>query len=273
MTNAELFSLEGKVAVVTGGTGALGSALAQGLAAAGARVGVLGRRAAHADRIVAAITQSGGSGLALVTDVFDSIQLNQARDKLLNTWGTIDILLNATGGNLPGATVGDDRPFFSLSEEALNEVVRLNLNSAIRTTQVFGEVMAQRGAGSIINISSMASQKPLTRVVGYAAAKAAIENFTKWLAVELAQKYGPGLRVNAIAPGFFIGEQNRDLLLNADGTHTPRGRLIIEHTPLRRFGQPEELIGAAVWLASDAARFVTGIVVPVDGGFSAFGGV
>ncbi len=273
MTNAELFSLEGKVAVVTGGTGVLGSALAQGLAAAGARVGVLGRRAAHADRVVAAITQSGGSALTLVADVFDSIQLNQARDNLLNTWGTIDILLNATGGNLPGATVGDDRPFFSLSEEALNEVVRLNLNSAIRTTQVFGEVMAQRGAGSIINISSMASQKPLTRVVGYAAAKAAIENFTKWLAVELAQKYGPGLRVNAIAPGFFIGEQNRDLLLNADGTLTPRGQLIIEHTPLRRFGQPEELIGAAVWLASDAARFVTGIVVPVDGGFSAFGGV
>jgi len=271
--STELFSLGGKVAVVTGGTGVLGSALAQGLAAAGARVGVLGRRAAQADRVVAAITQSGGSALPLVADVFDSIQLNQALDNLLNTWGAIDILLNATGGNLPGATVGDDRPFFSLSEEALNEVVRLNLNSAIRATQVFGEVMAQQGAGSIINISSMASQKPLTRVVGYAAAKAAIENFTKWLAVELAQKYGPGLRVNAIAPGFFIGEQNRDLLLNADGTLTPRGRLIIEHTPLQRFGEPEELIGAAVWLASDAARFVTGIVVPVDGGFSAFGGV
>jgi len=273
MTSAELFSLEGKVAVVTGGTGVLGSALARGLAAAGARVGVLGRRAAHADRVVAAITQSGGSALALVADVFDPIQLNQARDNLLNTWGTIDILLNATGGNLPGATVGDDRPFFSLSEEALNEVVRLNLNSAIRATQVFGEVMARRGVGSVINISSMTSQKPLTRVVGYAAAKAAIENFTKWLAVELAQKYGPGLRVNAIAPGFFIGEQNRDLLLNADGTLTPRGRSIIEHTPLGRFGQPDELVGAAVWLASDAARFVTGIVVPVDGGFSAFGGV
>jgi NAD(P)-dependent dehydrogenase (short-subunit alcohol dehydrogenase family) len=273
MTSAALFSLEGKVAVVTGGTGVLGGALAQGLAAAGARVGVLGRRAAHADGIVATITQAGGRGLPLVADVFDPVQLNQARDRVLDTWGAIDILLNVAGGNLPGAIIGDEGSFFSMSEEALNEVVRLNFNSAIRATQVFGAVMAQRGAGSIINISSMAAQKPLTRVVGYAAAKAAIDNFTKWLAVELAQKYGPGLRVNAIAPGFFIGEQNRALLLNADGTLTARGQLIIQHTPLRRFGQPEELIGAAVWLASDAARFVTGIVVPVDGGFSAFGGV
>ncbi len=268
-----MFSLEGKVAVVIGGTGVLGGALAQGLAAAGARVGVLGRRSAHADRVVAAIARDGGSGITLVADVFNTVEMERARDQLLNTWGTMDILLNAAGGNLSAATVGEDGSFFSLSEAALNEVVRLNLNSAIRSTQVFGEAMAQRGAGAIINISSMAAQKPLTRVVGYGAAKAAVENFTRWLAVELARKYGPGLRVNAIAPGFFVGEQNRSLLLNEDGTLTARGQLIIEHTPLGRFGQPDELVGAAVWLASDAARFVTGIVVPVDGGFSAFGGV
>ena len=177
------------------------------------------------------------------------------------------------GGNIPEAIVVGDRSFFDLGEDALNQVFRLNLNGSILPAQIFGETMAQRGSGSIINISSMAAQKPLTRVIGYAAAKAAIDNFTKWLAVELALKYGPALRVNAIAPGFFVGDQNRAFLLNADDTLTPRGQLIVDHTPLRRFGEPDELVGAAVWLSSDAARFVTGIVVPVDGGFSAFGGI
>jgi len=267
------FSLAGKIAIVTGGTGVLGGALARGLAAAGARVGILGRRAEPAALVASEITSAGGAALPLMADVLDRAQLLAARDQIVAAWGGIDILINAAGGNLPAATVVGDRSFFDLSEDALDQVFRLNLNGSILPAQIFGEVMAQRGAGSIINISSMAAQKPLTRVVGYAAAKAAIDNFTKWLAVELAQKYGPALRVNAIAPGFFIGEQNRALLLNADDTLTPRGQLIVDHTPLRRFGEPDELVGAAIWLASDAARFVTGIVVPIDGGFSAFSGI
>ena len=267
------FSLEGKTAIVTGGTGVLGGALARGLAAAGARVGILGRRTEQATLVANAITSAGGTALPLSADVLDRAQLLAAREQIVAAWGGIDILINAAGGNIPEAVVVGDRSFFDLGEDALNQVFRLNLNGSILPAQIFGETMAQRGSGSIINISSMASQKPLTRVIGYAAAKAAIDNFTKWLAVELALKYGPALRVNAIAPGFFVGDQNRSFLLNADDTLTARGQLIVDHTPLRRFGEPDELVGAAVWLSSDAARFVTGIVVPVDGGFSAFGGI
>ena len=271
--NLNSFSLDGKVAIVTGGTGVLGGALARGLAAAGARVGILGRRTEQATLVANEITSAGGMAMPLTADVLDRPQLAIARDQVVAAWGGIDILINAAGGNIPAATVVGDRSFFDLSEDALDQVFRLNLNGSILPAQIFGELMAQRSAGSIINISSMASQKPLTRVIGYAAAKAAIDNFTKWLAVELAQKYGPALRVNAIAPGFFVGDQNRALLLNADDTLTPRGQLIVDHTPLRRFGAPDELVGAAIWLASDAARFVTGIVVPIDGGFSAFSGI
>jgi len=267
------FSLAGKTAIVTGGTGVLGGALARGLAAAGARVGILGRRAEQAALVADEITSTGGTALPLIADVLDRAQLLEARDQIVAAWGRIDILINAAGGNIPAAVVVGDRSFFDVSQDALDQVFRLNLNGSILPAQVFGEVMMQHGAGSIINISSMAAQKPLTRVLGYAAAKAAIDNFTKWLAVELALKYGSGLRVNAIAPGFFVGDQNRAMLLNADDSLTPRGQLIIDHTPLRRFGLPDELVGAAIWLASDAARFVTGIVVPIDGGFSAFGGI
>jgi NAD(P)-dependent dehydrogenase (short-subunit alcohol dehydrogenase family) len=267
------FSLEGKVAIVTGGTGVLGGALARGLAAAGARVGILGRRAEQAAQVAEEIERAGGAALPLTADVLDRAQLEAARGRVAQAWGGIDILINAAGGNVPAATVVGDRSFFDLTQDALDQVFRLNLNGSILPAQVFGAVMAARGAGSIVNISSMAAQKPLTRVIGYAAAKAAIDNFTKWLAVDMALKHGPGLRVNAIAPGFFIGDQNRALLLNADDTLTPRGQLIVDHTPMRRFGEPDELVGAAIWLSSDAARFVTGIVVPVDGGFSAFGGI
>jgi NAD(P)-dependent dehydrogenase (short-subunit alcohol dehydrogenase family) len=267
------FSLENKVAIVTGGTGVLGGALARGLAAAGARLGILGRRAEQAALVANEITSAGGAAMPLSADVLDRAQLLAAREQIVAAWGGVDILINAAGGNIPAATVVGDRSFFDLEDAALDQVFRLNLHGSILPAQVFGQAMVQRGAGSIINISSMAAQKTLTRVIGYAAAKAAIDNFTKWLAVELALKYGPALRVNAIAPGFFVGEQNRALLLNADDTLTPRGQLIVDHTPLRRFGQPDELVGAAVWLASDAARFVTGIVVPIDGGFSAFSGI
>jgi NAD(P)-dependent dehydrogenase (short-subunit alcohol dehydrogenase family) len=265
------FDLSGKVAVVTGGTGVLGGAVAKGLAKAGAKVAILGRRENIAHETAERLREAGFEALALPADVLDKNSLETAKTKLLETYESCDILVNAAGGNKPQATVQPDGSFFDLDKEALEQVVALNLLGTILPCQTFGELMKERG--SIINISSMAAQKPLTRVVGYAAAKAAIDNFTKWLAVEMATKYGAGLRVNAIAPGFFVGEQNRKLLLNDDGTLTARGQHIINHTPMRRFGEAEELVGTAVWLASDASTFVTGIIVPVDGGFSAFGGV
>lgn len=268
-----LFSLTGKVAVVTGGTGVLGGAMARGLAAAGAAVGILGRRTEVAEQKANELIKAGYQAMALTADVLDKAALLAARETIMAQHGRIDILINAAGGNLSGATVFGDLTFFNMSQNAFENVLALNLTGTLLPSQVFGEVMAEQGRGSIINISSMTAQKPLTRVIGYGNAKAAVDNFTKWLAVELAQKYGPGLRVNAIAPGFFIGEQNRDFLLKQDGSYSERGRLIIEHTPLRRFGEPDELVGTAVWLASAAAQFVTGIVVPVDGGFSAFSGV
>ena len=269
----KLFDLSEKVAVVTGGTGVLGGALAWGLAEAGAKVGILGRRTAKAEATAAAICAAGGNALALTADVQDRAQLEAARAQVLAAWGRLDILVNGAGGNVASATVVGDRSFFGLSNAALREVIDLNLLGALLPTQVFGETMAASRRGSIINISSMAAQRPLTRVIGYGAAKAALDNVTRWLAVELAHKHGSRVRVNAIAPGFFIGEQNRDLLLAGDGKPTERGQQIIDNTPMGRFGAPDELIGAAVWLASDASTFVTGIVVPVDGGFSAYSGV
>jgi NAD(P)-dependent dehydrogenase (short-subunit alcohol dehydrogenase family) len=270
---AALFALDNRVAVVTGATGVLGGAIAHGLAAAGAKVAIVGRRAERAAEVATSIRSQGGQALALPADVLEPAQLERARTTLLDEWGRVDILVNAAGGNTPEATVVGERTFFNLSREAIDDMLDLNLVGSILPSQVFGETMAGQGRGSIVNISSMAAARPLTRVIGYAAAKAAIDNFTRWLAVELCLKYGPGLRVNAIAPGFFVGEQNRSFLLNSDNSYTPRGQQIISHTPMGRFGEPEELIGAAVWLCSDAARFVTGIVVPVDGGFSAYGGV
>lgn len=273
MNLQSLFSLEGKVAIVTGGTGVLGGAIAQGLAAAGAKVGILGRRADVADSAAAEISATGGVAIGLPADVLNKEQLHAARQTVMDKWGRIDILVNGAGGNIPGSTIMGDVTFFNMPESAVNQVMALNFNGSVLPTQVFGEVMMEQKSGSVINISSMASQRALTRVLGYSAAKSAIDIFTRWLAVDFAQKYGEGLRVNAIAPGFFIGDQNRGFLLNADGTPSPRGKTIVDHTPMARFGEPEELIGAAVWLASDSARFVTGIVVPVDGGFSAYSGV
>ena len=268
-----LFTLENKVAVVTGGTGVLGGAMARGLAEAGARVGILGRRAEQAAQVVAGLEQQGGQAMPLVADVLDKAQLEAARERIVDRWGGVDILINAAGGNLPAATVVGDLSFFNLEREAFNQVLDLNLVGTLLPSQVFGQAMLAGESGSIVNISSMAAQQALTRVIAYGAAKAAIDNFTRWLAIELAQKYSPTLRVNALAPGFFVGEQNRDLLLKPDGSYTERGQLIINRTPMGRFGEPEELIGPVIWLCSPAARFVTGIVVPVDGGFSAFSGV
>ena len=270
---SELFSLTGKTAIITGGTGVLGSAMALGLACAGAKVAVLGRRQAQADNVVSQIEAIGGIGLALSADVTQHDSLIVARDQLLKAWGHVDILINAAGGNLPAATVAPASRFFDVPEAAINDVIGLNLTGTVLPSQVFGTVMAEQRSGCIINISSMAAQRALTRVVAYGAAKAAVDNFTRWLAVELAQKYGPGLRVNAIAPGFFIGDQNRALLLNTDGSLTARGQSIINHTPAAQFGEPNDLIGALIWLCSPAARFVTGTVIAIDGGFSAFSGV
>ena len=273
-----LFDLSGRVAVVTGATGVLGGAMARGLSRAGARVGILERRKERTEKVVEEIESLGGEALALQADVLARDQLMAAREAILERWGRVDTLVNAAGGNVAAATVTEDISFFGLEQGPLREVLDLNLLGTVLPTQVFGEAMAKGSSGaevegSIVNVSSMSAQRTLTRVVGYSAAKAAVENLTRWLAAELARKHGPGLRVNAIAPGFFLGEQNRALLVNEDGSLTERGRAIVGHTPAGRFGEPEELVGTLIWLSSPAARFVTGAVVPVDGGFGAFAGV
>jgi NAD(P)-dependent dehydrogenase (short-subunit alcohol dehydrogenase family) len=267
------FDLSGNVAVVTGGGGVLGLAMARGLGAAGARLVLIGRRQGLLDAGVERLAQAGVDAVGIAADALDPSSLAAAAAAIDERFGRLDILVTAAGGNRPDAVVFGDRDLFGLTPEAFRGVVELNLDSALLSVQAFAPAMVRAGKGSIITISSMAAQKPLTRVLGYGAAKAALDNLTEWLAVHLAQTYGAGLRVNAIAPGFFIGEQNRALLLQPDGTPTPRGQSILQHTPMGRFGEPEDLIGTAVWLASDASRFVTGIVVPVDGGFAAYGGV
>ena len=267
-----LFSLAGKVAVVTGATGVLGGAMARGLARVGARVGVLGRREERAEAVVREILGSGGEAMPLLADVLNEERLRAAREAVLDRWGRMDILVNAAGGNVPGATLSDDATIFDLPREAFGEVFDLNLVGTLLPIQVFGEAMTRETGGCIVNFSSMAAGRVITRVAGYSAAKAAVENLTRWLAVDLARRYG-NIRVNAVAPGFFLGEQNRALLVNEDGSLTERGRAIIEHTPAGRFGEPDELTGTVIWLCSPASNFVNGVVVPVDGGFSAFSGV
>jgi NAD(P)-dependent dehydrogenase (short-subunit alcohol dehydrogenase family) len=267
------FSLDGQVAVVTGGGGALGGAMAHGLAQAGARVALVGRRQQRVEDAAAEIAATGAEAIGLPADVHDRSQLESVRDALLTGWGRIDILINAAGGNVPGATLAPGASFFDLPIEAFHEVVDLNLLGTVLPSQVFGAVMAASGRGSIVNISSMTATRAITRVAGYSAAKAAIDNFTHWLATELARSHGEGLRVNAIAPGFFIGDQNRALLIDDGGALTERGQQIVAHTPAGRFGLAAELAGTVVWLCSPAASFVNGIVVPVDGGFGSFSGV
>ncbi len=274
------FRLDGKVCVLTGGTGVLGSVMAQGLAAAGARVAVLGRRRDKAEEVAEAVRARGGEALATPADVLDEAALEAVRRELIDRWGRIDLLVNAAGGNLPGATLTPEQTFFDLAPEAMRGVMELNFFGSFLPSQVFARAMVAGGAGTtaggagaIVHVSSMAAVRSVTRVAGYSAAKAAIDNFTRWLALTLAQQHGERLRVNAIAPGFFVAEQNRRLLLNEDGSLTARGRAIIDHTPMGRFGEPDELLGALLWLLSDASRFVTGTVVPIDGGFSIFSGV
>ncbi len=266
------FSLTGRVAVVTGGCGTIGGALASGLAAAGAAIAILDRRRDAAEAKADEIRTCGGDALALAADVLDEALVSRARDEVLKARGRVDILVNAAGGNVVRAR-SDDRSIFDVPLDAFDEVLRLNLHGTVVPSLAFGEVMGRQGSGCIVTISSMAALRALSGVLGYSVAKAGVDNFTRWLAVDLARKHGDRVRVNAVAPGFFISAQNRGVLLNADGSLTERSRAIIGHTPMGRFGRPEDLVGPVLWLCSDAAAFVTGVVIPVDGGFSAFGGV
>ncbi len=268
-----LFALHQKVAVITGGTGVLGSAMAQGLASAGAKIALIGRRKDVGESLVNKLKSNGHEAISVQADVLNEVELTKANDIILQTFGRLDILVNAAGGNLPGATISQSKNFFDLNINDFKKVVDLNLIGTVLPSKIFGKQMALQKQGVIVNISSMAADRPLTRVVGYAASKSAVDNFTKWLCIEMVTKYGEGIRVNAIAPGFFLTDQNRALLINPDGSLTERAKSIVQNTPFARFGKPEELIGTLVWLCSDASAFVTGIVVPVDGGFSAFSGV
>ncbi len=270
----KLYDFTGKTFVITGGTGVLCSAMVRALIGCGANVAILARTQAKGDAVLAEMPDHQGRAVVVLGDVLQTDTLETATRTVLDRFGRIDGLINGAGGNSPQATTRPDQTFFSLPEEALRYVFDLNMLGTILPCQIFGRQMAEQGEGVILNVSSMAAVRPLTRVIGYAAAKAGINNFTQWLAVHLAKEYSPKLRVNAVAPGFFITEQNRALLTNIEtGELTERGGSIIAHTPMGRFGDAEDLLGAVLWLLSPASSFVTGIVVPVDGGFSAFGGV
>lgn len=275
LNDVGMFDLSGKVIVVTGGGGVLCSGMARYLAGVGARVAVLDRSQGRVEELVAEIRAAGGEALPVVSDVLDKAALEASAAQVMAAYGRVDGLINGAGGNHPEAsTLPGERSFFDLPAEALQWVFNLNLLGTLLTSQVFGAQMAAQGEGVILNISSMTALRPLTRVVAYGAAKAAVSNFTQWLAVYLAMEYDPRIRVNAMAPGFFLTEQNRFLLTDAEtGALTARGKQIVDHTPMGRFGVPEELLGTMAWLLSEASRFVTGIVVPVDGGFSAYSGV
>ncbi len=268
-----LFSLQGKVIVVTGGTGIIGKSFVKGLAAAGARIGILGRNEKVAGERADEVNRNGGEAVALIADVQDQQALERARDLVLERFGKIDGLVNAAGGNIPEAVVQKDQDIFDLNLDGMRRVMDLNLWGTLLPTQVFGREMIKNGTGSIVNISSVSAQRALSRVLGYGLGKAAIEAYTKWFALEAANRYGDKVRMNAIAPGFFLTEQNRTLLTNEDGSYTERGGLAINQTPFKRFGNTDELIGALVWLLSDASGFVTGTVVNVDGGFLMNSGV
>ena len=266
----ELFNIKGYVVAITGGTGVLGRAIAKYLAINGAKVIILGRKEEVGQEIVAEIKAAGGQCEFLKTDVMNQEVVQQNCDYIVEKYGRIDTLLNAAGGNMKGATIAPDQNFFDLEAKQFQTVLDLNLTGTVLPTQVFLKPMVAQGKGSVINFSSMAAFRPMTRVCGYAAAKAGISNFTAFMATECAKKFGEGIRVNAIAPGFFITEQNRALLTNPDGTLTQRGQDVIRQTPFGRMGDPEELCGTIHYLMSDAAKFVTGTVAVVDGGFNAF---
>lgn len=265
-----LFSVDGHVVVITGGTGVLGACIGKYLASQGAKVVLMGRRKDEGESIVKSIHEEGGEAIFLVTDVMNPDVVQKNCDDIIGRYGKVDALLNAAGGNMPGATIAPSDTFFDVKVDEFQKVLNLNLTGTVIPTQVFLRPMVDAGKGAIVNFSSMAAFRPLTRVLGYAAAKAGISNFTAFLANEVATKFSPSIRVNAIAPGFFLTNQNRALLTNPDGSLTERGQDVIRQTPFKRFGRPEELCGTIQYLISDAASFVTGTVAVVDGGFNAF---
>ncbi|WP_454803315.1 SDR family oxidoreductase [Mucilaginibacter phyllosphaerae] len=267
------YSLAGKVIVVTGGTGILGNFFVNGIVEAGGAVGILGRNRQVAEERANAINQSGGQAIALVADAMNETELIAARALLLDKFGRLDGLVNAAGGNMPEGVLQPDDDIFAMNLDGMKKAADLNLWGTLVPTQVFGEAIAQTGKGSIVNISSMNSKRAITKVLGYNMGKAAVDCYTQWFAVELANRYGDAIRMNALAPGFFLTEQNRNLLTKPEGGYTERGEKVIRQTPFKRFGHPDELIGALVWLLSDASAFVTGSMICVDGGFSIFGGV
>jgi NAD(P)-dependent dehydrogenase (short-subunit alcohol dehydrogenase family) len=267
------FSLAGKVVVVTGGTGILGNSFINGIVEAGGVVGILGRNAAVAKERADAINKNGGKAVALIADVLNEAELEAAKTKLLDTFGRLDGLVNGAGGNMPEGVLQNEDDIFKMNIAGMRQVMDVNTWGTVVPTQVFGEAIAQSGGGSIVNISSMNSKRAITKVLGYNMGKAAVDCYNQWFAVELANRYGDKVRMNALAPGFFLTGQNRNLLIKPEGGYTPRGELVIKQTPFKRFGHPDELQGALVWLLSDASKFVTGAMICVDGGFSIFGGV
>lgn len=267
------FSLKDKVIIVTGGTGIIGKSFIKGITEAGGTVGILGRNEKVANERADEVIKNGGKAIALIADVLDEKALEQAKEKVLNAFGRIDGLVNAAGGNIPEAVIMKDDDIFGMNMDGMRKAMELNLWGTLIPTQVFGKAMLNTGMGSIVNISSMSSKRVITRVLGYSMGKAAVDCYTQWFAVELANRFGDKVRMNAIAPGFFLTEQNRALLTNTDGSYTERGNLVIKQTPFKRFGHTDELIGALQWLLSDASAFVTGTVVNVDGGFFVNSGV
>jgi NAD(P)-dependent dehydrogenase (short-subunit alcohol dehydrogenase family) len=268
-----LFNVENKVTVITGGSGVLGIEMAKGLLKSGSTVIILGTNEQKVKSKEKTLRKINQNAFGLVCNVLDEKNIITVNNLILDKFGSIDILINAAGGHIPGTLVGEGQNVFDLQIQDLKKVTDLNLHGTILPTLIFGKAMAKQKSGSIINISSMAAQRVITRVVGYSVAKAGIENFTKWMSVEMANKFGNGIRVNAIAPGFFLTAQNKNILTTEKGNYTKRARTIIDLTPFKRFGEPYELIGTILWLASDASKFVTGAVIPIDGGFSAFSGV
>ncbi len=269
----DLFSIRGKIILMSGATGVLGSAIASSLASHGARLLILGRNPEKVDSLVSRIVSANGKAFPFVADVTSEEDLSKVYQNIDKAFGKLDVLINAAGGNLPGAVIRPDQELTDADINELRKVMDLNYLGSFIPIKVFLPLFLKEKKGSIINISSMTAQRPLTRVLGYGSAKAAIDNLTKWLAVEFCDKYGSGIRVNAVAPGFFLTDQNRTLLTEEDGSLTDRGQKIITNTPMKEFGQPEDLLGALHWLCSDSSRFVTGTIIPVDGGFNAYSGV
>jgi NAD(P)-dependent dehydrogenase (short-subunit alcohol dehydrogenase family) len=273
MKNTDFFSLLGKKIAFSGATGVLGKTMALHLASEGAELLILGRTPEKVNELVNEISESGGKAWGYYADVTEEESLQKVAQVIESQHGRLDVLINSAGGNMPGAVIRPDQNFLDLDTESLRKVMDLNYLGTVLPIKTLLPLMLKQGKGNVLNISSMAATRPMTRVMGYASAKAAIDNLTKWLAVELCQKHGPDFRVNAIAPGFFLTEQNRSLLTEADGSLTQRGNQILTHTPMSRFGKPDDLLGALHWLCSDASAFVTGTIIAVDGGFSAYSGV